>query len=234
MKQSVFFYCVFVAIILGSVLFGLDWQPAIMPPMRPIQVVALPPPAPVIPAPSVAVPKPSAQSPTAPAIAAAPKPAVPKSDMARPVAAAPVVPSAVAPVIAAPPNASNTATDNPSAPANSPAAQAPPKPLCDVAACAAAYRSFRESDCTYNPSFGPRQLCTKGVVPSEAATTPAAIPDGPASIMQDEPNTKPNSQTNAQPNSKCNVSACAAAYRSFTESDCTFLATGGQRKLCTK
>ena len=41
-------------------------------------------------------------------------------------------------------------------------------------------------------------------------------------------------QPNAQPNAKCNVSACAAAYHTFTESDCTFMATGGMRKLCTK
>ncbi|MDI3469742.1 MAG: multimodular transpeptidase-transglycosylase [Pseudolabrys sp.] len=31
--------------------------------------------------------------------------------------------------------------------------------VCDVDACARAYRSFRASDCTYQPYFGPRQLC---------------------------------------------------------------------------
>lgn len=30
---------------------------------------------------------------------------------------------------------------------------------CDVAACASAYRSFRESDCSYQPFDGPRRLC---------------------------------------------------------------------------
>lgn len=30
---------------------------------------------------------------------------------------------------------------------------------CDVLACASAYRSFRESDCTYQPFQGPRQVC---------------------------------------------------------------------------
>ena len=30
---------------------------------------------------------------------------------------------------------------------------------CDVRACASAYKSFRESDCTYQPFSGPRQLC---------------------------------------------------------------------------
>jgi len=30
---------------------------------------------------------------------------------------------------------------------------------CDVSACARAYHSFRESDCTYQPYSGPRQVC---------------------------------------------------------------------------
>lgn len=41
----------------------------------------------------------------------------------------------------------------------------PAAPLCDVAACAAAYHSFRQSDCTYMPSAGVRRLCTKGNPP---------------------------------------------------------------------
>jgi hypothetical protein len=47
---------------------------------------------------------------------------------------------------------------------NAPAAPAPAAaaPKCDVTACAAAYRSFRESDCTYMPNAGVRRLCTKG------------------------------------------------------------------------
>jgi hypothetical protein len=34
-------------------------------------------------------------------------------------------------------------------------------PSCNVDACAAAYRSFTASDCTYQPFDGPRRLCTK-------------------------------------------------------------------------
>ena len=121
-------------------------------------------------------------------------------------------------------------------------ARTPPKPLCDVTACAAAYRSFRESDCTFNPSVGPRQLCTKGVVPTAAAAPPSppiapAVPatsDAQPSIMQAEPGKQPAATSDAQPAVKCNISACAAAYRTFTESDCTFMASGGQRKLCTR
>lgn len=32
---------------------------------------------------------------------------------------------------------------------------------CDVSACASAYRSFRASDCTFQPYGGSRRLCTK-------------------------------------------------------------------------
>ena len=39
-------------------------------------------------------------------------------------------------------------------------AQAAP-PGCNVAACEEAYRSFRATDCTYQPTRGPRRLCTK-------------------------------------------------------------------------
>ena len=112
------------------------------------------------------------------------------------------------------------------------------KPLCDVAACTQAYHSFTASDCTYLSSTG-RKLCTKGVVPTAAA--PPAAPgssDAPALIMQEERVAQPaapaNTQVGTQTGAKCNVSACAVAYRTFTESDCTFMASGGLRKLCTK
>ena len=49
---------------------------------------------------------------------------------------------------------------------------------CNVAVCAAAYRSFRESDCTYQPFGGPRRLC-------EGAPGPDA-PDTQASIRPQE------------------------------------------------
>ncbi|MCW5691592.1 MAG: BA14K family protein [Pseudolabrys sp.] len=32
---------------------------------------------------------------------------------------------------------------------------------CNIAACSDAYISFNASDCTYQPSDGPRRLCTK-------------------------------------------------------------------------
>jgi hypothetical protein len=103
--------------------------------------------------------------------------------------------------------------------------------LCDVAACAAAYRSFRESDCTYNPSFGPRRLCTKGVVPAPTAIEPAAPADAAPSILQAEPHPQVGTPP---PKAQCNVSACAEAYGSFTASDCTYQPGVGPRRLCAK
>jgi hypothetical protein len=41
-----------------------------------------------------------------------------------------------------------------------PAAEQSPK--CDLNACAAAYNSFRASDCTYQSYGGQRKICTKG------------------------------------------------------------------------
>ena len=38
---------------------------------------------------------------------------------------------------------------------------------CDVQACASAYKSFRASDCTYQPYGGPRRVC--GMVPEQRA-----------------------------------------------------------------
>jgi hypothetical protein len=46
-------------------------------------------------------------------------------------------------------------------PAQTTAQSQEPSAACDVAACAAAYRSFTASDCTYQPLDGPRKLCTK-------------------------------------------------------------------------
>lgn len=34
-------------------------------------------------------------------------------------------------------------------------------PVCNVQACEVAYRSFTAADCTYQPTDGPRKLCTR-------------------------------------------------------------------------
>ena len=49
----------------------------------------------------------------------------------------------------------------------------PPPNACNVAACASAYRSFRESDCSYQPFEGPRRICEGAPdANAQAATTP--------------------------------------------------------------
>jgi hypothetical protein len=215
MKISVFFYSALAFVVISGAMFGLDWQPAILSPMTPIQVVALPPPPP----PQMVAPKLAVLSP------ATTSPAAKIPDAPSPVAPSPEAPSPAAPVAIAP--------------AAPPVEATPPIALCDIAACTRAYHSFTPSDCTYLSSAG-RKLCTKGVVPSAAIKTPAkpASSDAPASIRQEERGAQPTAQTNThggtQTGAKCNVSACATAYRTFTESDCTFMASGGVRRLCTK
>src|SRR6476620_5735613 len=66
---------------------------------------------------------------------------------------------AVAPLpVAAPASPGATAQAVPSVPADAPQ----PAVRCNVNACATAYpHSFRATDCTYQPSNGPRRLCAK-------------------------------------------------------------------------
>jgi hypothetical protein len=122
----------------------------------------------------------------------------------------------------------NATPDN----ANAPVAQTPSQPKCDISACTSAYRSFRESDCTYQTSDGPRRLCTKGVVPRESSGAPDAAATLNSDAYANSQSNAPVAQTPSQP--KCDVSACISAYRSFRESDCTYQPSDGPRRLCTK
>ena len=134
----------------------------------------------------------------------------------------PTRPSQSQPTSATAVTPNNAATDD----ANALIAQTPSQPKCDVSACTSAYRSFRKSDCTYQPSDGPRRRCTKGVVPSE----PSGAPGAAATSNSD-------ADANPQSNARCNVNACAAAYGSFNRSDCTFKPydpLGGPRRRCEK
>jgi hypothetical protein len=101
--------------------------------------------------------------------AAAPQPAPAPQPQQQTAAAAPVE---VAPQQASEPKAAPTpapaqtakAEPAPAAQPASNATHATPVSLssrnaCDVSACSRAYRSFRESDCTYQPFSGPRQVC---------------------------------------------------------------------------
>jgi hypothetical protein len=79
-----------------------------------------------------------------------------------------------------------------------------------VSACAAAYRTFRASDCTYNSSSG-RRLCTKGE--AQADRTDAHAESDVAN---------------------CHIRACSEYYSSFNPTDCTYQPLEGPRRLCEK
>jgi hypothetical protein len=144
---------------------------------------------------------------------AAPQPAAPPPPAASP---APAATTAAAVASAEPPPGD---ADLPSGAIPDPAdttAAAPPAPRCDVSACETAYRSFRVSDCTWQPFDGPRRFCDKGTPPktnhSAAEIASAAQARAPS----------------------CNVQACARAYQSFDAGDCTYQPYQGPRQFCQK
>lgn len=205
-------YFVVLLIAGASVLFGLDWLSSPMSPMAPIkpviQAAKVPPPArtvatTVTPAP----PQPEPQPETVTTIAPVTAPAVvaPVASVGAPVAAADAEPA----------NAAAVAVPLPQL-----AVEEKPQAKCDVDACTSAYRSFTAEDCTYQPSVGPRRLCTKGTPPNDAAVAP----DAAAASRADANTTGP----------QCNVSACADAYVSFSAADCTYQPFDGPRRLCEK
>ena len=216
MSFIVYFFVVLIAA--GSVLFGLDPEPAPMSPMPASKYelrAAVPPP----PAPAMVSIEPKIEPAAVPAEAAKPPAAI----AARPVFG-PVAPTALdqqpASIAAAEPGSAAAA-----------ARIRPSPPACNVEACAAAYRSFTAADCTFQPSDGPRRLCSKGAPPAApVATAPAA----PAQV------TPAPAITAAAPAAEaralaCNVAACSKSYpRSFSAADCTFQPAEGPRKACTK
>jgi hypothetical protein len=88
---------------------------------------------------------------------------------------------------------------------------------CDYRGCAKDYRSFRASDCTYQPPRGgPRKICQKGARPAEAPQRAAQV----------------QTPTRAP---QCNLVVCARLYRSFAPSDCTYQPhSGGARRTCDR
>jgi hypothetical protein len=225
MSYIVYFFVALIAA--ASVLFGLDPEPAPMSPM-PLSQYALraavpPPPS----APAIVSVEPKAEPAAAPAAAPAVPAKPPVAVAARP-AQGPVPPTALDQQ-----PASIAAAEPGSAKAAAPVASASP-PACNVEACAAAYRSFTAADCTFQPSDGPRRLCSKGAPP---AAPVAAAPASPASIS---PATTSPATTAAAPAAEarahaCNVAACSQSYpRSFNAADCTFKPAEGPRKTCTR
>ena len=146
MSFLVYFFVLLVAA--GSVIFGLDWTQA---PLNPPPYATLPaaatrvartaPPQPA----TVQAPVRSAGTQTAPATTAS-------------VATAGNAATAMA-----------SATREDATPASATAATAMAG-HCNIEACSAAYRSFRASDCTYQPYGADRRACTKTGVTGKIAS----------------------------------------------------------------
>ncbi len=192
------------AVALCNVVFGMDWAVERRPPQQLAAVAG------VTEAPVVASPPVTPARPASPAEAGS-RPiggnavAGPDSGAPRPDSGAPRPDAAL--------QMNEPATQVLAAPAPAEAAQ----PKCDVVVCAQAYRSFQESDCTWQPFDGPRRLCTKGT------ETPAA----PAASAARAEAATPGA-------GRCNLKACAEAYVSFNAGDCTYQPTDGPRRLCEK
>lgn len=139
-------YVLMLIAVLSSVALGLDWVVTPPPPIT-TQVAA---PASSIPMAETAPAVTSVLKPAAKAVPATPNP----DDAAS--AHAPATPGDVKPV-AGNRAAAQSAAEQARAQSSGAAAAA----HCNVQACGAAYQSFRESDCTYQPYEGPRRLCTK-------------------------------------------------------------------------
>jgi hypothetical protein len=146
------------AVALCNVVFGMDWL-AERSPARPLVAVTG-----VTEPPMLASPPVQAARPAPPAAAGRPplkgNTAAPARGVPRPNAAAQTNAPAAPKIGASQPDAAIIIMNEPATPAPE---AAPPK--CDIAACAAAYRTFTASDCTYMPSAGVRRLCTKGTPP---------------------------------------------------------------------
>jgi penicillin-binding protein 1A len=105
-----------------------------------------------------------------------------------------------------------------------PGSQAALAPRCDYEACARTYRSFRASDCTYQPFSGaPRQLCEK--TPSQQSAATPFAQNSSAQSLSGELSAK----------AQCNIDVCARFYSSFDPADCTYRPLGGGgRRVCTR
>jgi 1A family penicillin-binding protein len=95
--------------------------------------------------------------------------------------------------------------------------------MCDVAACSGMYRSFRASDCSYQPySGGPRQMCAMGTRPYTSV----------ARVSQETTGAGASTQGGS---AQCNVETCSRFYSSFNPSDCSYQPFGGgARQLCER
>ncbi|WP_246734658.1 PBP1A family penicillin-binding protein [Chelativorans sp. ZYF759] len=112
-------------------------------------------------------------------------------------------------------------------------------PSCDVQACSRRYRSFRASDCTYQPYSGGRRMCDIGAadpVQSQAQSNGVEVFTPGARRQMARNNERTNGAAGGRQGAaaSCNVQACSRAYRSFRAADCTYQPYRGPRRMCQR
>jgi BA14K-like protein len=105
----------------------------------------------------------------------------------------------------------------------SPPVQSPPVPA------AAGSPPLQGNTAAAPPAKGAPRPNAAAQTNAPAAPQIGAPQPAPALIIMNEPAAP---AAGAPP--KCDVDACAAAYHSFTASDCTYMPSAGVRRLCTK
>jgi penicillin-binding protein 1A len=101
--------------------------------------------------------------------------------------------------------------------------------MCNVEACSRRYRSFRPSDCTYQPYHGARRICDIGMESGASRTVEVPRESFGRSGAQERSVIVGQARQRS-----CNVQACARAYRSFRVEDCTYQPYQGPRRYCTR
>jgi hypothetical protein len=111
---------------------------------------------------------------------------------------------------------------------------------CDYDLCSRRYRSFRPSDCTYQPFSGPRRLCpmqADAAVEADAAPSEDLFVGEAEALVAEEaaPSFLPQETVSENaPLMACNYRACSRSYLSFRPSDCTYQPFDGERRLCVR
>lgn len=207
--RSLVFYCAVTLVAATSVVFGLDWTPAPLPPMPETEA-------------SVQAAKLAAKFPPPVVRVAKVEPKTPAPPVARSQTVQPQRQAAVGPAAPSPRNVSPQPTIMvPEQPVTQ--ADAGSQPRCDIAACSAAYRSFRAEDCSWQPYEGPRRFCDKGNPPQDIAGSDAKPGETTASIGGEQ-----------VVSNKCDIAACKQAYFTFDPADCTYQPSHGPRRLCER
>jgi hypothetical protein len=114
-----------------------------------------------------------------------------------------------------------------------------PRMQCNVDLCAATYKSFHATDCTYQPyGGGPRSVCEMITRSADRLPQTSLAATDPRSEVKDtrvaeRPEEDPKSAMPATAGPQCNVDLCAATYKSFHAADCTYQPyNGGPRRSC--